>query len=244
MARRFHHGVTDSTNERAFAALADGNARHLDRHVASEQTAGRGRLGRSWVSESGKGLYVSFVLLPAVAPPPAALSAAGALAVLDTVEDLGLLAAGLKWPNDVLVGRAKLAGVLAESRGLDRAAPAYVLGVGLNVAQESFPAELLEERQVTSLVQQGLAVEVSEVEEVLSRRIAERIQQTAGDLGGLSKGFLDATGLSGCEVEASTGAGTTVGVLLDLSLSEGIRLMTDSGEVSLPLEHLQGLRRS
>ena len=68
--RRFHHGVTDSTNERGLAALAEGTAQHGDLHVAHAQTAGRGRLGRSWHSDEGAGLYISMVLLPQRAPAP------------------------------------------------------------------------------------------------------------------------------------------------------------------------------
>ena len=62
--RVLRHGIVDSTSERAFAALADGSARHGDVHVAEGQSAGRGRLGRLWASAPGEGLYASLVLLP------------------------------------------------------------------------------------------------------------------------------------------------------------------------------------
>ena len=65
--RVIEHGTVDSTSERAFAALACGEARHGDVHVATAQTAGRGRRGASWSSAKDAGLYMSVVWLP---PPP------------------------------------------------------------------------------------------------------------------------------------------------------------------------------
>lgn len=241
MTRRFHHGVTDSTNERAFAALAAGEALHLDLHVAHAQSAGRGRRGRPWVSAPGGGLYASFVLLPAHPLPPAALSVAGGLAVLDAVRGLGLGDARLKWPNDVLVGDAKLAGILVETRGLDPTRPSYVLGVGLNVGQREFPADLAEERPVTSLALEGRAVGVPEAERALVDRIAQRLLQAEDDLERLAADFLQATGLAAGPVEAETNDRSWRGEIRSLSLTGGLRLRTATGEVQLALEHLRAL---
>ena len=116
--RVLHHGLVDSTNERALAAVAAGRAQHGDLHVARGQSAGRGRRGSTWVSSDDAGLYASLVLLPAPpAPPPPAVTMLAGLALLDAVHDLGLSRARLKWPNDVMIGERKLAGVLVESRG-------------------------------------------------------------------------------------------------------------------------------
>ncbi|HVS19810.1 MAG TPA: biotin--[acetyl-CoA-carboxylase] ligase, partial [Planctomycetota bacterium] len=117
-ARVLHHEIVDSTNERAFAALAAGTALHGDVHVARGQTAGRGRRGARWVSSAGEGLFASLVLLPAPPAPPApAITMFAGLALLDALHELGLVRARLKWPNDVVVGDAKLGGCLVESRG-------------------------------------------------------------------------------------------------------------------------------
>ena len=122
--RVLRHGVVDSTSERAFAAIEDGSARHGDVHVAEAQTRGRGRLGRSWASAPGEGLYLSTVLLPGPPPlSPTALTMATGLAVHDAVRGLGVDAVRLDWPNDVVVDDAKLCGILVESRGLTPAAP-------------------------------------------------------------------------------------------------------------------------
>lgn len=99
--------------------------------VAEEQTAGRGRMGRSWVSQPGAALTFSFSLRPAAVPPARRgwLPLLTGVAVVAAVRGVTGLDATLKWPNDVLIGDRKLAGILAEQSG-DR----VVIGIGLNVA--------------------------------------------------------------------------------------------------------------
>jgi BirA family biotin operon repressor/biotin-[acetyl-CoA-carboxylase] ligase len=189
---RIHrHDLVDSTSERAFAALAAGEASHLDVHVARGQTAGRGRLGRAWSSPAGEGLYASLILLPGPPPlAPAGLTMATGLAVREALVDLGLepsprepwrpvppTAVRREWPNDVVVGDAKLAGILSEARSLDPRSPAYVVGIGVNVLQRSFPAELTAERRVTSLALLGLDVGPEALLERLLERFPPRLDQ-------------------------------------------------------------------
>lgn len=112
--------------------------------VADEQTGGKGRLGRSWVSGPGKDLTFSVLLRPAVAPARAhLLSLAGALAVAEVLEthaDLGR-SVGIKWPNDVLIGEDKVCGILVEG-SMDADSLVWaVAGIGLNV--NSDPADLI-----------------------------------------------------------------------------------------------------
>jgi BirA family biotin operon repressor/biotin-[acetyl-CoA-carboxylase] ligase len=101
--------------------------------VAEEQTAGRGRAGRTWVSVPGASLTFSVLLRPASVPPAARgwLTLLTGVAVAGAVRSAAEVAAVLKWPNDVLVGDRKLAGILAEQ---SPAADAVVIGVGLNAA--------------------------------------------------------------------------------------------------------------
>lgn len=127
------HDVLASTSDTA-KALAAAGAAHGTTIAAREQTAGRGRLGRTWISPPGN-LLVSFVLRYPVSPlRQAELGFAASLAVADTVDSY--LPAGpharLKWPNDVLVDGQKIAGILLEA---DAAPPApwVVLGIGLNL---------------------------------------------------------------------------------------------------------------
>jgi BirA family biotin operon repressor/biotin-[acetyl-CoA-carboxylase] ligase len=134
-----HFAQLDSTNrhllDAARAGAADGAVA-----VADVQTAGRGRLDRSWAAPPGSSLLVSvLVRVPAPGPGPAAGTAtmAAAVALVEAVGDVAGIDAALKWPNDVVVGDRKLAGILAERDG-----DALVVGVGCNVNWASFPPEL------------------------------------------------------------------------------------------------------
>src|SRR5918998_5333758 len=130
---------TDSTNTRlledARAGVPEGRVL-----VADHQTAGRGRLGRRWEAPSGSALLVSVLLRPDVALGRAHLvTMAAGLAASDACEAVAGARPSLKWPNDLVVDDAKLAGLLAESVVDGDALPALVGGMGLNVT--AAPAE-------------------------------------------------------------------------------------------------------
>jgi BirA family transcriptional regulator, biotin operon repressor / biotin---[acetyl-CoA-carboxylase] ligase len=141
-----------STNDVATSlASAGGNEGAVV--IADAQTAGRGRRGRSWFSPPGSGLYVSIVLEPARAAAGreraiALLTLAAGVALAEGVERATGFAPAIKWPNDLIVGSRKLAGVLAEGivRPPGAVGPpqvaAVVLGYGINVRQSAFPPEL------------------------------------------------------------------------------------------------------
>ncbi len=106
--------------------------------VADHQLAGRGRLGRVWEAPPGASLLVSVLLRPALPPERRHLVVlAAAVAMAEAVERATGVVAVLKWPNDLLVGERKLAGILAESAG-----DAVVVGIGVNVDWPAVPAEL------------------------------------------------------------------------------------------------------
>ena len=132
--------------------------------VADEQTAGRGRLDRQWVTRAGTALAFSLVLRPRPAEMPQVglFSALGGLAVAQALENLGL-APQIKWPNDVLVGGKKVCGILLESNWLGEQLAALVIGIGVNVLRGSvpeagllFPAASLEELLGQPLAREAL----------------------------------------------------------------------------------------
>ncbi len=127
---RVHYRLTDSTNARA-RELAAAGAPHGTVVTAAEQSAGRGRQGRTWVAPAGRALLCSVLLRD----PPRLLPLAAGVAVAEVVGEQ----ASVKWPNDVLLGGRKVAGILVEWRPQQSWA---VVGIGLNVAVEEFPAEL------------------------------------------------------------------------------------------------------
>ena len=128
--------VTDSTNADLLARAAGGAPEGLVL-AAEEQRAGRGRMGRAWVAPPRAALTFSLLVRPRTVPPARRgwLPLLAGVAVASAVHAVASVDARLKWPNDVLVGPAKLGGILAEAAG-----DAVVVGIGLNVSTE--PGEL------------------------------------------------------------------------------------------------------
>ncbi len=141
-----HHLETGSTNDDA-AAWAAAGAPHGALVTADAQQAGRGRLGRTWHSPAGSHVYASVVLRPPQADARwSALGLAVGVGLRDGLRGRGV-DIGLKWPNDLQVGDRKLAGILCEARWIG-GAPQIVVGFGINVRRQTWPAEL-QRRAVT-----------------------------------------------------------------------------------------------
>ncbi len=162
----FYFHSIGSTNDLA-ARLAAAGATEGTTVAAEAQTEGRGRLGRTWFSPPGAGLYASVVIRPDDGPrqPPGAGGAAGAaarmmplpsaltlaagVALAEAVRESTGLAAEIKWPNDLVVRRRKLAGILAEASARGAALDYVVLGFGVNVRAATYPPEV--ESRATSI---------------------------------------------------------------------------------------------
>jgi BirA family biotin operon repressor/biotin-[acetyl-CoA-carboxylase] ligase len=140
--------TVSSTMDAAAEAVAVGAQEGLV-IIADEQSHGRGRRGRVWNSPAGAGLYLSLVLRPALTQPLALMTLAAGVAVHQAIERSTGLIAALKWPNDVMIGRRKLAGILAEGLDIGLPTQSVVLGIGLNVLESVYPADLAP--RVTSL---------------------------------------------------------------------------------------------
>jgi BirA family biotin operon repressor/biotin-[acetyl-CoA-carboxylase] ligase len=124
----------DSTNTWLLDAAGRGAAEGTVA-VADRQSAGRGRLGRRWESPGGSGLLASVLFRPHLEPAELfAASALVALAGTDAIESVAGVSVGAKWPNDLVVGDRKLAGVLAETSGAGTDDLAVVVGIGINVS--------------------------------------------------------------------------------------------------------------
>lgn len=131
-----------STQERA-KRLAAGGAHEGAVVLADYQTRGRGRFDRAWLSEPGMNLLISVLLrprVPLVQLPQLSLMAAVASA--EAILGVSRLEAGIRWPNDLLIGKQKVGGILSESAGGDGGTARVVVGIGINVNQTAFPEEL------------------------------------------------------------------------------------------------------
>ena len=135
----------DSTNTRAKELAAQG-APHGTVLIADHQTGGRGRLGRSFLSPAGTGVYLSVILRPGCAPSQLMhLTCAAAVAMCDAVEEAAGFRPGIKWTNDLVYGNRKIAGILTELRISPNGLVDYaVVGIGINCCQQEddFPQEL------------------------------------------------------------------------------------------------------
>ncbi len=134
----------DSTNRRARLLAAEG-AKEGTLVIANEQTLGRGRRGRGWVSPKGESVLMSLILRPKAHPSQVArLSLQTALAVAEAIREVTGLDARIKWPNDIVVGGRKVCGMLLEMTADEQCVHDVVAGVGINVHQKEFDADIAE----------------------------------------------------------------------------------------------------
>jgi BirA family biotin operon repressor/biotin-[acetyl-CoA-carboxylase] ligase len=157
--------------------------------VADEQTAGRGRTGRSWVAPSGAALLLSLGFEPTYCEPDRLwrLAAIVALAMADAAEEVAGLSIGtlkLKWPNDIVVessaapaGVRKIAGLLGESEGAGTAGVRAVVGIGLNAdwPRDRFPAQLADSMTSLSEISQGRPIGAEALLDAFLGRLEPRL---------------------------------------------------------------------
>jgi len=172
-----HLTSIDSTNRLVLDLAREGEPAGFVA-VADHQTAGRGRLGRSWEAEPGSSLLVSVLLRPDLpAERLHLLTLAAGLSLADAVGSVAGVTAGLKWPNDLVVDDRKLAGLLAEADVAAGAARAVVIGAGCNLTADAFPPELA--HQATSVeLEAGVPVDRDALLDAFLAALAGRL----GDL--------------------------------------------------------------
>jgi len=139
-----HFESVDSTNTYAKNIAAEG-AVEGTLIIADEQVKGRGRLGRMWTSPKGTGIWMSLILRPDIEPIHAAkMTQIAAAAMNEAIVRVTGLDAGIKWPNDIIVSRKKVCGILTEMSAELNTVNYVVVGIGVNVNVEEFPEEIRE----------------------------------------------------------------------------------------------------
>lgn len=166
---------TGSTNELALEGLRRGVHRAL--YVAEQQTAGRGRRGRQWVSPLASGLYFSLAWrFRCGVTALEGLSLAVGLALKRVLDQAGYRDVGVKWPNDLLIGGKKLAGVLIEVTGDTAVESQLVIGIGLNTGLREAETAAIDQ-QWSDLHQQGLAMNRTELLAALITELIPVLQE-------------------------------------------------------------------
>jgi BirA family biotin operon repressor/biotin-[acetyl-CoA-carboxylase] ligase len=232
-----HLRLTDSTNARVRELALAGAPGGLI-VTAAEQSAGRGRRGRSWFAPPGTALLYSALLRPLGERP--LLPLAVPLAVCEAAEAVAPVSCRVKWPNDVWIGERKLAGVLIESRAGDDGWA--VIGVGMNVAvpADAFPAEL--KATATSLAAAPDAdPAIPDARRELSAALGRWVDTPPDEI---LSAFRARDALAGRRVDWEGGSGTVAGIddsghlLVDSDASGRVTL--GAGEVHLALPDRPG----
>jgi BirA family biotin operon repressor/biotin-[acetyl-CoA-carboxylase] ligase len=221
-----------STNLEAARRAAEGAAEGLC-IVAGEQTAGRGRRDRQWLSPRRAGLYFSIILRPQFDPSLwPLLTLMASVAAHDALLTAYSLETDIKWPNDILADEKKVCGILAETVDTP-AGRAVVIGIGINLNQNAFPPEL--EAIATSVeAVTGVKPELSKLLEVLVHELT-----THYDVLSLPNGNAElirswCARSSFCEgrvVRVTDGSETMVGITRGLECDGALRVETDAGKI-------------
>lgn len=216
---------TESTNDDALAAAKDG-APHGCLFGAETQRRGRGRRGSEWLSTPGAGLWFSLLLRPELrAELLPGLALCAGLAVRSAVATRVAAPVLVKWPNDVLAGGQKLAGILVESQLSGAQATSVVVGIGINVAQSAFPEPIA--GIATSLLRLG-AGELGR-----ERLLADVLQAFEAELGRITTHGMAAVAEALRPHDALFGrrlrVGTVVGQGAGIDASGALLVQSDAG---------------
>jgi len=156
-----YHRTIDSTNIRA-KELGANPKNEVALIIADEQTAGRGRLGRKWVSPQGVGLYSTILLYPSIPTVKASrITLIAAAAMAEAIRQVTSLEVGIKWPNDIVINQKKICGILTEMNAEMNAIHYLMVGAGVNVGKCDYPEEV---SQVATSIEAECGHEISRIE--------------------------------------------------------------------------------
>lgn len=233
----------DSTNAEALRSIEGGSVAPF-LVLAERQTAGRGRRGRKWVSPFAENIYYSLVLrIDGGLRQLEGLSLVVGLAVMHTLREYGIPDAGLKWPNDVLVGQKKVAGILLELVGDPADVCHVVLGIGINVNMQS--AEEVDQKWTSARLESGKVIDrnqlVARLSEILVAYLERhRLNGFSAIQGEWEQGHL----WQGRAVSLIAGVNKVDGVVLGIDRQGALRLSVEGeektysgGELSLRLRN-------
>lgn len=238
-----HLDQVDSTNRYVLEAARAGAADGLV-VVADHQSAGRGRLGRAWVAPPGSSLLVSVLLRPDIAVERLHVcTAAAALAMSDAVGLVCGFVPDLKWPNDLMVDEAKIAGLLAEvDLGPAGVVRAVVVGIGVNVSWHEFPDELTATATACNIVA-GREVSRDDLLEAFLTRLDLWLDAwlETGD-GPLLESYRDRLISIGMRVRVEQAGGSFVGLARGLDALGGLIVETDGETITVAAGDVTHLR--
>ena len=197
-----------STNATLRELLTEGRATHGEVVVAGRQTAGRGRRGRSWEAEAGSGLLVSVLLTPVEARVTYCLTS---LAVRDAVSSMADGRASLKWPNDVLIGNRKVAGIL-----VDLVTEGAIVGIGINTNMNRTELDRIGPEATSVAVETGRAFDHAQLLGRLIELLEEQYSRSRKSPDSVFREWRSALVTLGHSVEVETARERWVGQAVDV----------------------------
>ncbi len=225
--------TVDSTNQKAKLLIKEG-AISGTVIIADEQTAGRGRLNRIWVSEPGKNLLFSVIIKPTIANEQIGLiSLYAGLAVAKAIEETLQIKPVCKWPNDLLLGKKKFCGVLSEAIFDDNELKGIVVGIGINVNQLNFPEEI---REKTTSLKKELGREIDRFKVlncVLNKMEYYYNKIQKGSINLIIKEWVHYTTIFGKKISVKQNREEIRGIALRLAEDGGLVISTAKGELKI-----------
>ncbi|MDV6377696.1 biotin--[acetyl-CoA-carboxylase] ligase [Sporosarcina sp. GW1-11] len=202
--------------------------------ISEEQTAGKGRLARPWVSNAGRGIWMSLIIRPKLAPQQAPqLTLVAAVAIVRAIEDVTNIQPVIKWPNDILINGKKVTGILTELQADPDRVKAIILGMGVNANQElaDFPEEL--QTIATSLrIEKGEKVDraklVAKIMHYLEQYTALYVEKGFAPIKLLWESYATITGR---KIRATMVNETVEGIALGISQDGMLELQLEDGSI-------------
>lgn len=185
-----YYDETDSTNNRAKDS-GEKNGAHGTLFIADKQNAGKGRRGRAWESPSGKSIYMTILLRPQITPDKAPmLTLIMGLSVAEGIRKVSGAETAIKWPNDIVMNKKKVCGILTEMATEMEYVNYVVIGVGINVNQEYF-SEGIKEIATSLYEETGTVYQRSELIAAVLERFEKNYEMflETGDLSGIRKAY-------------------------------------------------------
>ena len=219
----------DSTNRYARALAADGAAQGT-LVVADEQTAGRGRRGRGWISPAGEGIFMTLILRPHAHPSHVAqLSLQTAMAVARAISRVCEVDARIKWPNDIVCSGKKVCGMLLEMNADEQSVHDVVAGIGINVHQMAFEGDIAKTASSLDLLTDGRVCRADVVRAFLEEyEFVDALAKQDNDA--LMEAYRRYSATLGQRVQVISATGTFTGMAKAVTDSGSLIVLDDDGQ--------------
>lgn len=229
--RIIHFTETDSTNTQALL-LARGGAAEGTVVLAERQTAGRGRMDRTWHSPPGAGIYLSVILTPRVSPSRLpGITLVAAVAGAESLKESTRVSVDIKWPNDLLLNGRKICGILTELHSREDGSPIVIVGIGINVntPRDMFPEDIANTAS-SIMIETGREASRKDIVSSLLGHFERWYRiYTEGGFAVILDRWKAYSGIIGRRIRVEQEGARTEGTVLDIDISGALIIHDDAG---------------